>query len=148
VKARTLTVSLTYGDGPIGRPPRLKLSLYFSGTGLGDAAQAGGTLARDGAGFLEFSLGAAPFGELCRAAEEAGFPGRAPKVEGKNDTSDRWAHAILTVSLDGRAQMLDLSLLSSGFGGADAPALHCFFGLLLAAAGIRDESILFDLAGS
>ena len=120
MSARQLTVSLTHADGPVGRPPRLKLSLYLSGLRLNDGVQARGTRA----GFPEFSATAAQFGELVRTAEAAGFPGRLPKVDGKNDTSDRWAQVLLYLSIDGKSQTLDLSLLSSGFEGPDAPALN------------------------
>jgi hypothetical protein len=138
-----LTVSLTHADGPLGHPPRLKLSLYLSGLRLNDGVQARGTRA----GSQEFPVTAAQFEELCRTAEATGFPIRLPEVEGKNDTSDRWAQVLLFLSLDGAAQTLDLSLLSSGFEGPDAPALRRFFSVLLSVAGVQDESIRFDLVG-
>ncbi len=137
------TVSLTHADGPLGSPPRLRLSLYLSGLRLNDGVQARGTRA----GSQEFSMTAAQFEELGRTAKAAGFPDRLPVVEGKNDTSDRWAQVLLVVSIDGKSQTLDLSLLSSGFEGPDAPALRRFFSVLLSVAGIQDESVRFDLVG-
>jgi hypothetical protein len=123
------------------------MSLYLSGILLDDGAQAGGTVAIDGEGFREYPVGSAEFAELFRSLESAGFPGRLPSVEGKNDTSDSWAAVLLYVSLDGAAQTLSLSLLSSGFEGTDAPALHRFFEVLLSVAGVRDNSIHLDLVG-
>lgn len=68
-------------------------------------------------------------------------------MEAVVDTSDRAAIVTLQVAHEKGSQSLQLALLSSGFKGADAPALRRFFSILLAKAGIRDASILWDLTG-
>jgi len=147
VKARPLLVSLTYGSGPIRKHPRMRMSLYLSGILLDDSATAGGTVALEERGFAEFAIGSGQLAELVRTLESAGFPERLPVVRETIDTSDSWGTVLLYVSLDGFAQTLSFSLLSSGFEGPDSQALHRFFEVLLSAAGVRDDSIWSALAG-
>ena len=88
---RSLVVSLTHADGPLGRPPRLRLALYLSGFRETDGVQAAESVADRGRGYSDFPVGVPVFDALCRAAEEAGFESRRPVVEAVADTSDRGA---------------------------------------------------------
>jgi hypothetical protein len=143
---RSLTVSLVHAAGPFLRP-RLELAIHVSGMIFDAGAKGQGSVAERKAGFADFDLGDREFRDLCRAAEEAGFPDRIPQVEAVVDTSLRAAIVTLQVSHEKGMQSLRLPLMSSGFKGADAPALQRFFSILLTKAGIRDASILFDLTG-
>lgn len=142
----TLTISLTHASGPIGRVAGHNLSLFLSAARLPDLRTTGSVSLR-GRPTADFSLTPEQFEELRRAAEAAGLPDRAPAVEEVIDTSDRWAWVLLYVAHERGERTIRLSLLSSGFVGADAPALHRFFDVLLRIAGADDASIRHDLAG-
>jgi hypothetical protein len=144
VSIDVLTILLTHARGPIGRPPRMTLSLSLTGMRGQEAA---GSVAADGAPFRDFTVAPAAFDALRRAAERAGLETRPPRVTGVNDTSDGFAWVHLYASHSRGAHTLDLSLLSSGYEGEDADALRAFLRLLLDAAGVRDDGARFDLAG-
>jgi hypothetical protein len=148
VRAQQLTISLTYGSAPIGRPARLQVSLYFSGLLLGEKLEASGTVAQPGEMVRDFAVTALQMSQLHRLATLAGFPDRIPAVQPRNDTSDRWAQVLLYVAIDGNSRTLDLSLMSSGYDGADSSGLKAFLAALLLAAGPKGAPILQDLAGA
>ena len=141
----SLTVSLTHASGPIGRVAGHNLSIFLSALRL-EAVKAAGSVSLRGRPTTEFSPTPEQIEALCRAAEEAGFADRVPVVEEVIDTSDRWAWVLLHVAHDRGARTLELHLLSSGYEGADAPALRRFFDLLLSVAGVADEAVRRDLA--
>lgn len=74
---RSLAVSLVHAAGPFLRP-RLQLAIHVSGLILDAGAKGQGSVAEREAGFADFDLGDRDVRDLCRAAQEAGFPDRIP----------------------------------------------------------------------
>jgi len=145
---QSLSVSLLYTSGPVQQPPLLRLALSLAGAPFPSGTRARGSAAVRERGFADFDLSAGDFDALRRAAEAAGFDRRVPRVEAVVDTSDSAAGLVLRVEHERGAFTLSLGLMCSGYDGPDAPALKAFLSLLLAKAGVRDPSILHDLAGA
>ncbi len=141
-----LDVALLHVSGFLMQHRTLNLALRAGCVLFDNGAKGSGTVAEPKRGFVEFALGDLECRELCRAAEEAGLAERVPRVEVVADTSDRFAHVLLVVSHEKGSHTLQLNLMCSGYEGPDAPALQRFFALLFKAAGVRDGSILADLA--
>ena len=140
----SLAVSLMLSTGPMGRPGRLRLALRLAGL-AGRAA--GGSVAAPDGGVRDVDLTDAEFRELLRLAEEAGLPGRDPRVEAVVDTSDTSNVLLLRLAHEKGAHVLDLPMMASGYDGPDAPALRRFCGALLSMAGVRDGGVRHVLGG-
>lgn len=138
----SLTISLTHASGAIGRVAAHNLSIFVSALKL-DGLRTSGSVSLRGQQTRSFSLDAAQFDDLCRAAEE--LTSRTPDVKEVVDTSESWAWVLLHVAHERGERTLKLSLFSSGFDGPDAATLHRFFDVLLAAAGVRDDGVRRDL---
>lgn len=132
---RSLSVSLLYSAGPLFQPQRLCLAVHASGGPFPQGPQ--GRLSATGRdlAIADADLSADEVDALCRAAGEAGFGDRVPRVSAVVDTSDSAAFLLLRVEHERGAFTLSLHLMSSGFEGPDAPALKRFLSLLLGKAG-------------
>jgi hypothetical protein len=142
----SLDVALLHVSGFLVQQRSLNLALRAGCVLFDNGAKGSGTVAEPKRGFVEFALADGDCRELCRAAEEAGLAERPPRVKEVADTSDRFAQVLLVVTHEKGSHTLQLNLMCSGYEGPDAPALQRFFALLLKCAGVRDGSILADLA--
>jgi hypothetical protein len=143
VSLRSLSVSLLLSSGPLGRPDRLRLALRCAGV---EGLTAGGSVADD-KGIRPFALSDDDLRLLCRLAEETGVLARDPCVKAVVDTSDHASRILLHIAHEEGSRLVDLGLMSSGYEGADAPALQRFCARLLACAGLRDEGHWLPLTG-
>jgi hypothetical protein len=145
VSLRSLDVALVHVEGGLTGRRSMRLALHASCLLLDAGPRGSGSVSEPDRGIAAFALSEADCRALCAAAEEAGLEDRVPRVSEVADTSDRFARVTLVASHEKGSRTLQLDLMHSSYEGPDAAALGRFFGILLRAAGVRDEAVRADL---
>jgi hypothetical protein len=125
----------------------MDMALTLTGVRFADRTRASGTVVERGGDFIDFVRGDAEFSVLCDLAVNAGFAERVPLVDAVVDTGDYARLVVLHVAHEGGSRTLELSLMSSGFEGPDADALHRFLAALFDCAGTSVGMDRRDLRG-